>query len=102
VVSVAYRWFRLVCSDRGWPIAQVHHTDVTNSMSAVGKLDAPSAGEPPLLHTVEEAADVLRVGRTLAFALARRYEESEGLDGLPVIRLGNCLRVPRWALLSSR
>jgi hypothetical protein len=39
------------------------------------------------------------IGRTLAYALARRYEETEGADGLPVIRLGNCLRVPRWALL---
>jgi hypothetical protein len=42
---------------------------------------------------------VLRVGRTLAYALARHYEETGGLEGLPVIRLGNCLRVPRWALL---
>ncbi len=68
-------------------------------MSAVGKLEAPPANEPPLLHTIEEAGDVLRVGRTLAYALARRYEETGGLEGLPVIRLGNCLRVPRWALL---
>jgi hypothetical protein len=68
-------------------------------MSAVGKLEGPSAGDPPLLHTVEEAADVLRIGRTLAYALARRYEATGGAEGLPVIRLGNCLRVPRWALL---
>ena len=68
-------------------------------MSAVGSLDPGSAPEPPLLHTIEEAADVLRIGRTLAYALARRYEETAGLEGLPVIRLGNCMRVPRWALL---
>lgn len=55
--------------------------------------------ELPLLFTVEEAAAVLRIGRTLAYSLARRYEESGGVEGLPVIRLGNCLRVPRWALL---
>ena len=42
---------------------------------------------------------MLRVGRTLAYALARRYEDTAGLEGLPVVRLGNCLRVPRWALL---
>jgi hypothetical protein len=53
----------------------------------------------PLLLTVEEAAGVLRIGRTLAYALARRYGTSGGVAGLPVIRLGNCLRVPRWALL---
>ncbi len=58
-----------------------------------------SAAELPLLLTVEEAAVVLRIGRTLAYSLAHRYEERGGLEGLPVIRLGNCLRVPRWALL---
>lgn len=58
-----------------------------------------SVAELPLLLTVEEAAAVLRIGRTLAYSLARRYEESGGVVGLPVIRLGGCLRVPRWALL---
>lgn len=58
-----------------------------------------SGAELPLLLTVEEAAGVLRIGRTLAYSLARRYVESGGVAGLPVIRLGNRLRVPRWALL---
>ena len=49
--------------------------------------------------TIEEAARVLRVGRSLAYQLAREYEASGGVSGLPVIRLGGCLRVPRWALL---
>lgn len=55
--------------------------------------------ELPLLLTVEEAAAVLRIGRTLAYALARRYETSGGREGLPVVHLGGCLRVPRWALM---
>jgi hypothetical protein len=52
----------------------------------------------PLL-TIEEAARVLRVGRSLAYQLAREYEGSGGVSGVPVIRLGGCLRVPRWALV---
>ena len=53
---------------------------------------------PPLL-TIDEAARVLRIGRSLAYQLAREYESSNGDDGLPVIRVGTCLRVPRWALV---
>jgi hypothetical protein len=67
-------------------------------MSGVGKLVRPLDGHP-LLYTVEEAAGALRIGRTLAYAMARRYETSGGADGLPVVRLGKCLRVPRWALM---
>ena len=51
----------------------------------------------PELLTVDEAAQILRIGRSLAHLLANRF-----LDGdtcaLPVIRVGRCLRVPRWAL----
>ncbi len=54
--------------------------------------------EYPLLLRVEEAAEVLRIGRSLAYELARRYESSDSREGLPVMRLGSCLRVPRWAL----
>jgi hypothetical protein len=52
----------------------------------------------PLL-TIEEAARVLRIGRSLAYQLAHEYEASGGVAWLAVIRLGGCLRVPRWALL---
>ena len=58
-------------------------------------LGVPTA---PVL-TVEEAASVLRIGRSLAYQLAREYDATGGVSGLPVIRLGGCLRVPRWALL---
>ena len=55
--------------------------------------------EGPLL-TIDEAARVLRIGRSLAYQLANDYLETGGLTGMPVIRLtAACLRVPRWALL---
>ena len=57
-----------------------------------------SLDEYPLLLTVEEAAAVLRIGRSLAYELARLYESSDGRDGLPVLRVGALMRVPRWAL----
>jgi Helix-turn-helix domain len=53
---------------------------------------------PPDLLTVEEAARVLRVGRTNAYELARRYLRSDGAEGIPVLRIGHLLRVPRCGL----
>ncbi len=52
------------------------------------------------LLTVDEAARVLRIGRSLAYQLATEYLATGGTSGMPVIRLSaSCLRVPRWALL---
>jgi hypothetical protein len=52
----------------------------------------------PIMLKVEEAARVLRIGRTLAYDLATRFEAGDP-TGLPVVRVGGCLRVPRWALV---
>ena len=65
---------------------------------AIGDLDRLEASLPALL-TIDETARVLRIGRSLAYQLAREYEASGGTCGLPVIRVGSCLRVPRWALI---
>src|SRR5262245_60127417 len=51
-----------------------------------------------MTFTVTEAAHVLGIGRTLAYELARRYRETGGTEGLPVILIGSCLKVPCWAL----
>lgn len=53
--------------------------------------------EPHFL-TVEEAAAVLRIGRTSAYELARRWLATSGREGIPVVRLGRTLRVPQAAI----
>jgi excisionase family DNA binding protein len=58
----------------------------------------PSLEDLPEVLTVEEAAAVLRIGRGAAYALARQYLATEGRGGLPVVRLGRSLRVPRVKL----
>jgi len=50
--------------------------------------------EVPDLLTVEEAARVLRIGRTAAYQQAHLWLDT-GRQGLPVMRVGGCLRVPR-------
>lgn len=45
----------------------------------------------PLLLTVSEAAQVLRISRNTAYELIRQR-------GIPSIRLGRTIRVPRHAL----
>jgi hypothetical protein len=57
-----------------------------------------STTEIPDFLTVEEAARVLRIGRTAAYALARTWRDTDGQEGLPVVEFGRLLRVPRRAL----
>ena len=53
---------------------------------------------PPVLLTVEEAARVMRVGRTKAYDMAREWRVTGGKAGLPVVDFGSVLRVPVAAL----
>jgi excisionase family DNA binding protein len=53
---------------------------------------------PPDFLTVEEAAGVIRIGRTAAYRLAGEYLATAGTGGLPVVRYGKQLRVPRAKL----
>ncbi|MGH3115704.1 MAG: helix-turn-helix domain-containing protein [Gaiellales bacterium] len=54
--------------------------------------------DPAPFLTIVEAAALLRVGRTVAYQQARLYLATGGRAGLPVVRLGRQLRVPRHAL----
>ena len=52
-----------------------------------------------LVLTVEEAAQILRIGRSFAYQQARLYLATGGVAGMPVVQIGALFRVPRWALL---
>lgn len=52
----------------------------------------------PDVLTVQEAARILRIGRNSAYALARRWLATDGKEGLPAVRLGRNVRIPRPAL----
>ena len=55
-------------------------------------------GERASFLTVEEAAAVLRIGRTAAYEATRRYRATGGAEGIPVYKVGGTLRVPRHKL----
>ena len=58
----------------------------------------PNSPAPPDFLTVEEASRIARIGRTTAYEIAREYETTAGASGLPVVRFGKQLRVPRCLL----
>jgi hypothetical protein len=53
----------------------------------------------PLMLTVEQAREVLGIGRSLAYSEVRRYLATGGREGVPAIRIGSTIRVPRAALV---
>ena len=54
--------------------------------------------ELPAFLTVEEAAAVLRIGRTKAYALVTEWRVTGGKRGMRVVDLGGVLRVPMSAI----
>ena len=61
-------------------------------MSTSQKSPEPQASPRDFL-TVDEAACVVRIGRTTAYDIAQVFEATDGAKGLPVIWLGNMNRV---------
>jgi hypothetical protein len=55
--------------------------------------------ELPLMLTVEQTCTVLGIGRSLGYAEVRRYLATGGREGIPAVRIGSVLRIPRTALV---
>ncbi|MGH9269418.1 MAG: helix-turn-helix domain-containing protein [Acidimicrobiales bacterium] len=53
----------------------------------------------PAFLTIEEAAALLRIGRTTAYLQARIYRQTNGREGLPNVSLGRRKLVPLSDLL---
>ncbi|CCM65255.1 helix-turn-helix domain-containing protein [Candidatus Microthrix parvicella] len=51
-----------------------------------------------LFLTVEEAAQALRISRTLAYQEVNRYLDTDGAHGLAAVRVGRAIRVPQSAI----
>ena len=64
------------------------------SVVAVVEQEEMLVAEPDF-YTVDEAARVLRIGRTTAYRLVRLFVSSGGVEGIPAVLLGGQYRVPR-------
>ena len=53
----------------------------------------------PLMLTVEQAREVLGIGRSLAYGEVRRYLATGGREGIPAVRIGSAIRIPRAGLV---
>jgi len=74
------------------------HMTTRSDIKTTGAASPIDVDTLPVMLTVDEAVALLRIGRSLGYQLAREYEITGGKQGLPVVRLGGCLRVPRSAL----
>src|SRR5947208_4870675 len=53
----------------------------------------------PLMLNIDQTCEVLSIGRSLAYAQTRRYLATGGREGIPAVRIGGALRIPRIALV---
>jgi excisionase family DNA binding protein len=59
--------------------------------------DALKNGQPAFVR-VGEAAVILGISKSAAYELANAWLATEGQAGLPAVRMGRCILVPRAAL----
>lgn len=60
--------------------------------------DIPTTDALPAFLRVDEVARLLRISRSAAYELANAWLATGGEAGLPAIRLGRSLRIPRTAV----
>jgi hypothetical protein len=53
---------------------------------------------PPFLR-IEQVQELTQLGRSQVYELTRRWRETGGAEGIPVVEFGRALRVPTAALL---
>ncbi len=53
---------------------------------------------PPFLR-VDQARALTQLGRSQIYQLMRRWSETNGKEGIPVVRFGRCARIPTAKLL---
>ncbi len=53
---------------------------------------------PPFLR-VEQARELVQLGRSQIYQLMRRWRETDGKEGIPVVYFGRCARIPTAELL---
>ncbi len=53
---------------------------------------------PPFLR-VDQAQALTQLGRSQIYQLMRRWLETDGREGIPVVRFGRCARIPTAKLL---
>lgn len=62
-------------------------------------LDPRQDDDRPLeFLTIPQAGKVLGLGRTKAYAMAKRFRDTDGREGLPNVDFWGSPRVPVWAL----
>lgn len=54
----------------------------------------------PEMMRVADAANVLSISRTIAYEQVALFERTGGREGIPVIRIGRVMRVPKAALIA--
>jgi excisionase family DNA binding protein len=62
------------------------------------RIDSATPDDLPPFLRVEEVAKILRISRSAAYELANAWLATDGEAGLPAVRLGRSLRVPRAAV----